>query len=124
MNKTGYSLAPPSLLDITSAPYTVWAVGTDRQKHKSAPMAWTAKQNLVRVVMQHRSVSVCSCRASMFEIMNLSVQRRIEWSHVRGRFYEGEESEKHRIFLMYQVYIIYYSIHIDIIDIYTYIYMI
>ncbi len=96
MNKTGYSLTPPSLLDITSARYTVWAVGTDRQKHKSAPMAWTAKQNLVRVVMQHRSVSVCSCRASMFEIMNLSVQKtQCEWlfCHVRGSVFmmTGEE---------------------------------
>ncbi len=43
----------PSLADITSVRY---AVGTDRQKHKSAPMAWTTKQNLVRSVMRRRSV--------------------------------------------------------------------
>ncbi len=34
----------------------VWTVGTDRQKHKSAPMAWRKKQNLVRATMRRRSV--------------------------------------------------------------------
>ncbi len=35
-------------------------VGTDRQKHKSAPMAWRTKQNLVRATMWRRSVQ-CVC---------------------------------------------------------------
>ncbi len=48
VNKTGCS---SSLRGITSARYAVWTVGTDRQKHKYASMAWRTKQNLVRATM-------------------------------------------------------------------------
>ncbi len=57
VNKTGCS---SSLRGITSARYAVWTVGTDRQKHKYASMAWRMKQNLVRATMLRMSVQ-CVC---------------------------------------------------------------
>ncbi len=86
----------PFSLRYYSARYTVWQWAPTGRNINLHLWHGTAKQNLVRVVMQHRSVSVCSCRASMFEIMNLSVQKtQCEWlfCHVRGSVFmmRGEE---------------------------------
>ncbi len=56
VNNTGCS---PSLSQILQV-CIMQCVGTDRQKHISAPMAWRTKQNLVRATMRHRSVQ-CVC---------------------------------------------------------------
>ncbi len=113
VNKTGFS---PSLSDITSARYAVWTMGNDRQKHKSAPIAWRTKQNLVRATMQRRSMQCMSaCRASTFEITNLSAQKtqcdceRL-FLCVGLRFYDERSRKVEKVlqvnFEMYQVYII------------------
>ncbi len=69
VNKTGCS---PSLSDITNAHYAVWTtVGTDRQKHKSAPMAWRTKLNLVRATMQRRSVQCVLWESSPVKFWNV-----------------------------------------------------
>ncbi len=104
VNKT---VCSPSLSDITSARYAVWTVGTDPQKHKSAPMAWRTKQNFVRATMWSRSVQ-CVCLPRIYIWNN-------EPEHAKDASRKVEKTLQVN-FEMYQVYIlsIYLSIYLSI----------